>query len=102
MDALSGVDDIKVMNEAPIDLDNAATSILQMCQAQYVEERIDTEEEEEEGEEVQGQDSFENSRNAMGTDQEGLTSDDDVSAQYQKLLKEMRAEVDYEEDMDDT
>lgn len=89
------VDD-EIINQEPLqDLNERATSILQMCQAQYIEEKMDTEEEEDEGEEEENDIDEENEY-----DNEGGV-EDEIGAEYKKLFKEMRAEVDYEDDFED-
>ncbi|XP_041460390.1 uncharacterized protein LOC121411640 [Lytechinus variegatus] len=85
------VDD-EIINQEPLeDLNERATSILQMCQAQYMEEKIDTEEEEEEEDEIEEENAG---------DMDGGV-EDEIGAEYKKLFKEMRAEVDYEDEFED-
>ncbi|XP_071497519.1 uncharacterized protein [Diadema antillarum] len=106
------VDDKELMNKKPLmDLNDAATSILQMCQAQFVGQYVAEEEEEEEEEneeEVEEEEEGDGEFGAGGHDiHRGSIEQevgDELGAAYQKLFKEMQAEMDYDDDdeFDDT
>ncbi|XP_071505815.1 uncharacterized protein [Diadema antillarum] len=95
------VDDKELMNKKPLmDLNDAATSILQMCQAQFVGQYVAEEEEEEEEENEEEVEEEEGDGEGSIEQEVG----DELGAAYQKLFKEMQAEMDYDDDdeFDDT
>ncbi|XP_072174044.1 uncharacterized protein [Diadema setosum] len=113
------VDDTELMNKKPLmDLNDAATSILQMCQAQFVggqyvaeEEEEEEDEEDEEGEEEEEEEGEQEGDGEFGTGGHDIHRGsieqevgDELGAAYQKLFKEMQAEMDYDDDdeFDDT